>query len=399
MYCVRNIKDDLYYVGASDRKISLFENIFPLEKGVSYNSYLLFDEKTVLFDTVDPSVSKVFFENIDYVLGDRKLDYVVVNHMEPDHCGTLGELILRYPNVRIITNAKAVKMIEQFFNLDTEKYCEIVKEGDIFSTGKHNLHFVMAPMVHWPEAMVTYDDTDKILFSADAFGAFGALNGNIFADEVNYDRDYIDESRRYYTNIVGKYGIPVQTLLKKASCLDIEIICPLHGHIWRENLEYLLSKYDLWSKYEPESKSVLIAYGSIYGNTENAADILANELSMRGVKDIIMYDVSKTDASYIISDAFKCSHLVFASSTYNAGIYTNMENLLLDIKAHALQNRTVAFMENGTWAPASGKLMKCIFENMKNMNIIDSTVKITSTTNSESLEQIKELANAISKDF
>ena len=278
MYCYRKVKDDLYWVGGNDRRLALFEGVYSVPDGVSYNSYLLLDEKTVLFDTVDHAVEKVFFENIEHLLAGRKLDYVVVHHMEPDHSASLRELVMRYPEVKVICNAKIAAMIRQFFDFDIDSRAYLVGEGDTFSSGRHTLAFVMAPMVHWPEVMVSYDATDKILFSADAFGAFGALNGALFADEVDFMRDYLDEARRYYTNIVGKYGTQVQALLKKAAGLDIEMVCPLHGFVWRKNLGDFIEKYDKWSRYEPEEKGVVIAYASVYGNTANAADILALRL-------------------------------------------------------------------------------------------------------------------------
>lgn len=319
--------------------------------------------------------------------------------MEPDHCATLGELILRYPEVKIVSNAKAIAMMDQFFDFDAKSRAIAVKEGDTLETGKHTLTFLMAPMVHWPEAMVTYDITDKILYSADAFGSFGALNGNIYADEVNYDRDWIDESRRYYTNIVGKYGNQVQALLKKAGTVEINMICPLHGHIWRQNLNYIINKYAMWSAYEPEEKAVMIAYASVYGNTENAVNILASKLADGGIKNIAVYDVSKTHPSVIVSEAFRCSHLIFASTTYNAGIFCNMETALLDIKAHNLQNRTVAVMENGTWASTSGKLMREILSSMKNITLLEESTKLMSAVKDENVEQINTIADAVIKDF
>ena len=379
MYCVKSIKDDLFWVGGSDRRLALFENDYPIPRGVSYNSYILLDEKTVLFDTIDRALTEQFFENMEHVLDGRTLDYVVVNHMEPDHCSTLGEIVRRYPDVKVVCNAKTVPIIKQFYNFDIDSRTVIVKENDTFNTGKHTFTFVMAPMVHWPEVMVTYDMTDKILFSADAFGTFGAMNGNLFADEVNFERDWLDDARRYYTNIVGKYGPSVQTLLKKAAGLDIQMICPLHGPVWRENIGWYIEKYQTWSSYAPEEKAVMIAYGSIYGNTENAAEILACKLADLGVKNIQMYDVSVTHPSVIISEAFRCSNLVFASSTYNGGIFNNMEHLLMDLKAHNLQNRTVAIIENGSWGVMSGKLMAELIGCMKNMNILEQKVTLKSS--------------------
>ena len=397
MYNVMQINDDVTYVGASDRKLALFEAVYPLVNGVSYNSYLVNDEKTVLLDTVDRSVSGVFFENIAHVLDGRKLDYVIVNHMEPDHAATLGELVLRYPEVKIVSNAKVVAMIKQFFDFDVDARVEVVAEGDTFSTGKHTFTFAMAPMVHWPEVMVTFDTTDGILYSADAFGTFGALAGNVFADEVDFENKWLDEARRYYTNIVGKYGPQVQMALKKALALDIKMICPLHGPIWRENIAWFVDKYNKWSTYTPEDNTVLIAYASIYGGTENAATILASELAKKGIKNITMIDVSVTHPSYIISEAFRCSHIVFAAPTYNAGIFTPMETLLLDLAAHNLQNRTVAFIENGSWAPISAKLMGDIVAKMKNMTVLASKATLKSTVKDAQREELKTLASEIAE--
>ena len=397
MYNVMQINDDVTYVGASDRKLALFEAVYPLVNGVSYNSYLVNDEKTVLLDTVDRSVSGVFFENIAHVLDGRKLDYVIVNHMEPDHAATLGELVLRYPEVKIVSNAKVVAMIKQFFDFDVDARAQVVAEGDTFSTGKHTFTFAMAPMVHWPEVMVTFDTTDGILYSADAFGTFGALAGNVFADEVDFENKWLDEARRYYTNIVGKYGPQVQMALKKALALDIKMICPLHGPIWRENIAWFVDKYNKWSTYTPEDNTVLIAYASIYGGTENAANILASELAKKGIKNIAMTDVSVTHLSYIISEAFRCSHIVFAAPTYNAGIFTPMETLLLDLAAHNLQNRTVAFIENGSWAPISAKLMGDIVAKMKNMTVLASKATLKSTVKDAQREELKTLASEIAE--
>lgn len=397
MYNVMQINDDVTYVGASDRKLALFEAVYPLVNGVSYNSYLVNDEKTVLLDTVDRSVSGVFFENIAHVLDGRKLDYVIVNHMEPDHAATLGELVLRYPEVKIVSNAKVVAMIKQFFDFDVDARVQVVAEGDTFSTGKHTFTFAMAPMVHWPEVMVTFDTTDGILYSADAFGTFGALAGNVFADEVDFENKWLDEARRYYTNIVGKYGPQVQMALKKALALDIKMICPLHGPIWRENIAWFVDKYNKWSTYTPEDNTVLIAYASIYGGTENAANILATELAKKGVKNIAMIDVSVTHPSYIISEAFRCSHIVFAAPTYNAGIFTPMETVLLDLAAHNLQNRTVAFIENGSWAPISAKLMGDIVAKMKNMTVLASKATLKSTVKDAQREELKTLASEIAE--
>lgn len=395
MYSVRNVTKDIYWVGGNDRRLALFENIFPIRRGVSYNAYVLMDEKTVLLDTADQAVREQFFENVAHVLGDRDLDYLVVNHMEPDHCALIGELVSRYPKVQLIGNAKTFQMMGQFFDFDIADRKIEVKEGDTFSCGTHTLHFVMAPMVHWPEAMVTYDETDKILFSADGFGSFGALPGNIFNDELTFDRDWLDDARRYYTNIVGKYGVQVQALLKKAAGLDIRMICPLHGPIWRSELGYILDKYQKWSTYEPEDKAVVIAYASMYGNTENAANVLAGKLADAGVKNIAVYDVSNTHVSELISEIFRAGHLVLAAPTYNGGIYPVMENLLNDMKALNVQKRTVAFIENGTWAATSARQMRAKVEELKDMNILDTQVSIKSSLKADQAAQMDELCAAI----
>ncbi len=398
MYCFRKVTDDLYWVGGSDRRLELFENIFPLSKGVSYNSYLLMDEKTVLFDATDHAIGRQFLENVKAVLNGRALDYLVVNHMEPDHCAMIEDLVLRYPDMKIIGNAKTFPMISQFFDFDLEGKTVTVKEGDTFSCGAHTLHFVMAPMVHWPEAMMTYDEKDKVLFSADAFGTFGALNGNIFNDEVDFDREWLDEARRYYTNIVGKYGMQVQNVLKKAAALDIQVICPLHGPIWRTDLDYIIGKYDTWSKYEPEEKGVMIAYASMYGNTENMAEIFAASLAEAGVKNIRMHNISKTHVSELISDSFKYSHIVLAAPTYNNGIYPLMDNYLEDMKALALQNRTAAVLGNGTWAPQSTKLISAKISEMKNMRLLETSVTIKSAVKDSQMEEIGSLARQIAEE-
>lgn len=399
MHCVKKVTDDLYWIGGSDRRLALFENVYPIPRGVSYNSYVLLDEKTVLLDTVDASISGLFFENLEYVLDGRTLDYLIVNHMEPDHCAIIGDVVRRYPDVKLVCNAKTVPMLKQFFGFPVEDRTVIVKEMDTLCTGKHTFAFVMAPMVHWPEAMVSYDTVDKILFSADGFGTFGAINGNLFADEVNFERDWLDDARRYFINIVGKYGVQVQNLLKKAATLEIKMICPLHGPIWRENLGWFIEKYDTWSSYKPEDQAVMIAYASIYGNTENAAEILASKLADKGVKNIAMYDVSVTDPSVIVSESFRCSHLVFAAPSYNGGIFTKMETVLSELKAHSLQNRTVAIMENGTWAPVAGKQMREIFAGMKNIELLEEGVTIRSAVKEAQEASMEALAEKITSSL
>ncbi len=394
MYNYRKINDDLFWVGANDRRLAMFEGVYSVPDGVSYNAYVLLDEKTVLFDTVDKAVAKTFFENVAAVLGERTLDYVFVHHMEPDHSALLEDVVLRYPDVKIVCNEATKKMIEQFFDFNVAERWIEAKEGEVFSTGRHNFCFVKAPMVHWPEVMVSFDTTDGILFSADAFGTFGALNGALFADEVDFDRDYLDEARRYYTNIVGKYGPQVTAVLTKAAMLDIKMVCPLHGFVWRKHIGYFIDKYLHWASYTPEETGVMIAYASVYGNTENAAEILAVKLREKGIKTRI-FDVSVTPASDIIAAAFRYSHLVFASTTYNAGIFVCMEALLSDLVAHNLQNRTVALIENGSWAPTSGGLMRKMLEKCKNMNILDSTLSIRSSLKENQLAQLDAIADSI----
>ena len=397
MHSTRKVKDDLIYVGGSDRRLSRFENLFPIPKGVSYNSYVLLDEKTVLFDTADESISRQYIENVVHALNGRSLDYMVVQHMEPDHCAMIDDMLRRYPEAKMVCSAKAVGMFAQFYGTDVAARALVVKEGDKLSTGEHTLHFVMAPMVHWPEVMVTYDEKDKILFSADAFGTFGALAGNIFNDEITFDTTWMNDARRYYTNIVGKYGVQVQALLKKAASLDIEMICPLHGPIWRKDLGLLLEKYQKWSTYEPEDKTVMIAYATMYGNTENAANVLAGMLADKGVKNIAMYDVSETDVSELVAESFRCSHLVLAAPTYNSRIQPKMEAYLSDIKALNLQNRTVAVIDNGTWAATAGKQMIGILEGMKNMTILENPISIKSALAENQLGALEALADELAK--
>lgn len=397
MHSTRKVKDDLIYVGGSDRRLSRFENLFPIPKGVSYNSYVLLDEKTVLFDTADESISRQYIENVVHALNGRPLDYMVVQHMEPDHCAMIDDMLRRYPEAKMVCSAKAVGMFAQFYGTDVAARALVVKEGDKLSTGEHTLHFVMAPMVHWPEVMVTYDEKDKILFSADAFGTFGALAGNIFDDEITFDTTWMNDARRYYTNIVGKYGVQVQALLKKAASLDIEMICPLHGPIWRKDLGLLLEKYQKWSTYEPEDKTVMIAYATMYGNTENAANVLAGMLADKGVKNIAMYDVSETDVSELVAESFRCSHLVLAAPTYNSRIQPKMEAYLSDIKVLNLQNRTVAVIDNGTWAATAGKQMIGTLEGMKNMTILENTISIKSALAENQLGALEALADELAK--
>lgn len=400
MYCVRKVTDDIYWVGANEHRLHLFENIHPIPRGVSYNAYLLLDEKTALFDTVDWAACRQLLENLDHLLDGRSLDYLVINHMEPDHGASIEEVLLRYPDVTIISTEKSFMLMRQFgFAVDSHPLME-VKEGDSISFGKHNIQFIAAPMVHWPEVMVSFDSTDGVLFSADAFGSFGALDGKLFADEVNFDRDWIDDARRYLSNIVGKYGPHIQLLLKKASGIleQIHYICPLHGPVWRKDLGYFIDKYDKWSRYEPEEKGVMIAYASMYGNTEAAAQALASRLCERGCTNVWMYDVSNTHISQLISESFRLSHIVLASVTYNLGIYPVMHNYLMDMKALNLQNRTFAIIENGSWACKSGDLMqKFINEELKNMTVLNERLSLASSLLPDKAAELDMLADAIAE--
>lgn len=396
MYCTRKVADDLIWVGADDRRLAMFEGVYSVPRGVSYNSYLLLDEKTVVFDTVDHAVEKTFLENVEHGLNGRTLDYLVVQHMEPDHSATIRTLLMLYPEAEVVCSKKTEGMLRQFFGDAVKMNIKVVGEGDTLKTGKHEFTFLAAPMVHWPEVIVTYDLTTKTLFSADAFGTFGALNGALFADEVDFFRDYLDEARRYYTNIVGKYGVQVQALLKKAATVEIKTICPLHGFVWRENIGAYLEKYQKWSLYEPEVSGVMIAYASVYGNTENATNILACKLRDKGIKTT-MFDVSVAETSEVVAASFQYSHLVFAAPTYNGGIFIKMDEVLRDIEAHSLKNRTVAFMENGTWAVTCGKQMKEIFAGLKGMNLIEDTVTIKSALADGQEAQVEKLAEAIAE--
>lgn len=395
MHCTRKITDSIYWIGGSDRRLALFENLFPIPRGVSYNSYLILDEKTAVIDTVDSSITRQFLDNIMHVLNGRKLDYLVVNHMEPDHCANIEELMLRFPDMKIVGNAKTFSIIGQFYDLDLEGRTVAVKEKDSLCLGQHTLCFYFTPMVHWPEVMMTYEEHEKLLFSADAFGSFGALDGCLFNDEVDFEHDWISDARRYYCNIVGKYGTQVQAALKKLAGADIKMICPLHGPVWRSDLGYFLDKYDHWSRYEPEEEAVVILYGSMYGDTENAANILASGLSEAGMKKIAVYDVSNTHVSTLISEVFRCSHLVLASPTYNNGIYPAMLDFLHDMKALNLQNRTVGLIENGSWAPSSAKQMKVLLEEMKGMQILEPVVTIKSTLKEDSLNSLSLLKESL----
>ncbi len=396
---IRALGNDLCYIGASDRRTALFENMYPVAQGMSYNSYLLLDEKTALFDTVDRAVCPEFLANLDCALDGRALDYVIVQHMEPDHCAALQEVLVRYPHAQVICTAGAARMITQFFGVDVSSRGRTVREGETLCTGTHTLTFIMAPMVHWPEVMMTWDDTARTLFSADAFGTFGTLDGSLFADERGGSAQWLPEARRYYTNIVGKYGPQVQAVLKKAAGLNIARICPLHGPIWQKELAWLMNKYGQWSAYTPEDKAVLIVCGSVYGGTEAAASHLAAHLAAGGVTDIVLRDVSKTHGSELLAQAFRCSHIVLASITYNAGIFTPMKNFLLDLQAHALRSRSYSLIENGSWAPLCGKQMDEMLEQMADMRKVGDTVTLRSALNPDSRKALLALGDALLSDL
>ncbi len=395
MYCYRKVTEDLYWVGASDRRLAQFENIHPLREGVSYNAYLLLDEKTVLFDAADWSVGRQFLENVTAVLGGRPLDYLVIDHMEPDHAATIGLVLAQWPEVKILASAKAISFLTQFGFSAAAARAEAVKEGESRCFGRHTVQFIMAPMVHWPEVMVSFDTTDGVLFSADAFGSFNALDGRLFADEVNFACDWLDETRRYYANIVGKYGPQVLMLLKKVSALDVKVICPLHGLVWRRDIPYIVEKHRLWASYQPEEKAVCIFYGSMYGDTENAAQLLAVKLAERGVTNLHLHDVSATHKSWLIADVFRCSHVVLACPTYNLGIYPPMHELLADMQALNVQGRTVGLIENGTWACRAGTLLREELGKLKDMRVLEESVTLTSSLQEKDLPKLDALADAV----
>lgn len=381
------ISNDIIYIGADDKEIDLFESQYIVPNGISYNSYLIKDEKIAIMDTIDKRKTDEWIVNLDKALDGRKPDYLVVSHMEPDHAANIKTLIEKYPNIKIVSNSKTFTFIPQFFDIpDLESRKIEVKEGDTLDLGKHKLKFIMAPMVHWPEVMMEYEETEKILFAADAFGKFGALDT---------DEEWDCEARRYYFNIVGKYGVQVQAVLKKAANLDIKTICPLHGPILKENLEHYLKLYDIWSSYKPESEGIFIACSSIHGNTMEAAKELKNILEQKGAKKVVLSDLAREDFAECIEDAFRYGKIVLASSTYNMGIFSPMDQFLHHLKGKNYQNRKVGIIENGTWAPNAAKCMKEILETMKDIEIIEPVVTIKSTLNNESREKLNELAEKL----
>lgn len=394
MYCVRKVTDDLYWVGANDKRLHLFESVHPIPDGVSYNSYVLLDEKAVLFDTADSSVYEQFCENVDHVLNGRKLDYMVINHLEPDHAASINEILLRHPEAKVVSSERALMLMHQF-GYDVDDRFMQVAPGDTMTFGKHTVTFVDAPMVHWPEVLVTFDITNGVLFSADGFGSFKSLDGCLFADEVEFKTEWLDEARRYYTNIVGKYGPQVMELLKKAGTIDIKMICPLHGPIWRKDLGWIIDKYVHWATYTPEEKGVLIVYGSMYGHTQQAANILASKLHEKGFHNIHMYDVAETHVSYLIGEAFKYSHIALLSVTYNLNIFPPMQNFLDHMKRLNLQKRVVALVENGSWAPQAGDLMNKELDEMKQMTVLNEQVSLLSAVNEMTGNELDGLADSI----
>lgn len=380
------ITDTIQYVGTDDKNIDLFESQYIVPNGVSYNSYVIMDEKIAVMDGVDEKAEKEWFENLERTLDGKQPDYLVVSHMEPDHAGNIQKFMEKYPQAQLVVNAKALSMLPQFFTLDMSARSVVVKEGDELTLGKHILTFIMAPMVHWPEVMMVYEKTEKILFSADAFGKFGALST---------EEDWACEARRYYFNIVGKYGMQVQALLKKASVLDIRMICPLHGPVLSDDLDYYLGKYQTWSSYEPEDKGILIAYASIHGNTGKAAEKLAEFLREKGAEKVVVVDLARADIAEAVEDAFRYDRLVLAAATYDAGIFPCMDSFLTRLKSKNFQKRTVGIIENGSWAPMAGKIMKETLSQMKEITIVEPVVTIKSTLNEASEEQLKLLAQAL----
>ena len=389
------VAKDTVWIGGSDRRLALFENLFPLPNGVSYNSYVVLDEKITLFDTADVSVADQYLENLHSVLGEKKPDYLVVLHMEPDHCSLLQTVLNQYPETTVVSSMQTFKFISQFFPELKIENQQIVKEGDTLCTGAHAFHFVAAPMVHWPEVLLAYDDADKALFSADAFGTFGALEGGIFADQYDFEAHYLDDARRYYANIVGKYGAQVQAVLKKAAGLEIEEILPLHGPIWRENLGWFLEKYQTWSSYAPETDDILVVYGSLYGHTASAAESFASVLEEKSGRHVVVYDASKTDVSYLIAEVWRCSKVVLFCPTYNGGMYPSISRFIEDMKALAVQNRTFALAENGTWAPVTARLMRKELETLKNCSILDTTLTIRSALSTADEAALNDFADAV----
>lgn len=395
MINVQNVTEDIQWIGGSDRRLALFENLFPLPNGVSYNSYVVHDEKTVLFDTADVTIADQYIENLQAALGDTKPDYLVILHMEPDHCSQIARVLSMYPELTLVGGVQTFKFLHQFFpELDAVQKLT-VKEGDTLETGKHTFHFVSAPMVHWPEVLLAYEESTKTLFSADAFGTFGSVDAGIFADNYDFERQYLDEARRYYANIVGKYGAQVQAVLTKAGALDIQSICPLHGPIFRKDLGWILEKYQKWSAYEPETEDILLVYGSLYGHTASAAETAAAKIAEKSGKNVRVFDVSKTDTSDLVGEAWRCAKIVLFAPTYNGGLYLPMEAFLHDLIALGLKNRTFALAQNGTWAPMAGKIMADKLTALKNCIVLEDVLTITSALHAEDMPRVEAFAEKI----
>ena len=398
MINIQEVTKDIYWIGGSDRRLALFENLFPLPKGVSYNSYIVLDEKTVVFDTADISISDQYLENLKTALNGRPLDYLVVLHMEPDHCSQIVTVAAMHPELTLVGNVKTFQMMKNYFPETADMKKIVVKEGETLSTGAHTFAFVMAPMVHWPEAMFAYDTTTGTLFSADAFGTFGALESSIFADDYDFEKDYLDDARRYYANIVGKYGAQVQAVLKKAAKIDIKFICPLHGPVWRgEHIAWFIDKYQKWSKYEPEDDGIVVIYGSLYGHTASAAEAFAAKLRAKSGKDVKVYDISKTHSSNIIGEIWRVGKIVIFSPTYNNGIYLPVANLLHDMECLTVQNKVIALAQNGTWAPVSAKLMNEKLSTLKNVKIVDNVLTIKSALHASDEEALDVFVEAVTE--
>ena len=398
MINIQEVTKDIYWIGGSDRRLALFENLFPLPKGVSYNSYIVLDEKTVVFDTADISISDQYLENLKTALNGRPLDYLVVLHMEPDHCSQIATVAAMHPELTLVGNVKTFQMMKNYFPETADMKKIVVKEGDTLATGAHTFAFVMAPMVHWPEAMFAYDTATGTLFSADAFGTFGALESSIFADDYDFEKDYLDDARRYYANIVGKYGAQVQAVLKKAAKIDIKFICPLHGPVWRgEHIAWFIDKYQKWSKYEPEDDGIVVIYGSLYGHTASAAEAFAAKLRAKSGKDVKVYDISKTHSSNIIGEIWRVGKIVIFSPTYNNGIYLPVANLLHDMECLTVQNKVIALAQNGTWAPVSAKLMNEKLSTLKNVKIVDNVLTIKSALHASDEEALDVFVDAVTE--
>lgn len=399
MYCYTKIQEDMYWIGGNDRKLSMFEGAIPMTEGMAYNSYFIDDEKTVVLDTVDDSVVRVFDDNLNHLLNGRGLDYIIINHVEPDHSASLCELVRRHPETKIVATSKIKNMLKNYVSWNLDDNFLQVEEGEELSTGKHVFTFVNTPMVHWPEVMMTYEKTTGTLFSADAFGIFGAHDGNIFADCYDFDRDWLPAARRYYTTIVGKFGKFTMGALKKASGLDIKMICPLHGYIIRKDFEKYLAAYTAWGTYTAEEQGVLVLYASPYGNTKNGAEILANELAAKGVDKMKLIDVSHADPMYILPEVFRFSNLVIATTTYNGDMFIKMEEALTELRSMGVSNKKVSIIQSGSWAPTAGKKVQEMTDQLTGTEYVGDMVTIKGTVKEDSREALVALADAIAESL